>query len=116
MLFIHPMWSHESERIGKKKCTPAGYALHVLAELIGFIGLLFLLAVPVLLAYRGLTSTFHISLLWLLTVPICLGVVSEVSYQYSWYLAHRKGFHYDGERSEASWTDAGECRTYKWPG
>jgi hypothetical protein len=115
MLFIHPMWSHESQRIGKQKCTPTGYALHILAELIGFIGLLFLLAVLVLLVYRGVTGTFHISLLWLLTVPVGLGVVSEVSYQYSWYLALRKGFHFDDERSEASWTDAGERQTYKWP-
>src|SRR5438105_3219039 len=35
MLFMHPMWDSESERLGKKHCTPAGYRLHVLAENIG---------------------------------------------------------------------------------
>ena len=34
MLFIHPMWDNESQRIGKQKCTPAGYALHVIAEMV----------------------------------------------------------------------------------
>ena len=40
MLFIYPMWDNESQRIGKQKCTPKGYNLHVIAELLGFIGLL----------------------------------------------------------------------------
>lgn len=40
MLFIHPMWDNESQRIGKRKCTPAVYALHAIAEMIGFAGLL----------------------------------------------------------------------------
>jgi hypothetical protein len=32
MLFIHPMWDSETERLGKKACTPTGYALHGLAD------------------------------------------------------------------------------------
>ena len=24
MLFIHPTWDNEGQRIGKRKCTPAG--------------------------------------------------------------------------------------------
>ena len=43
MLFLHPTWDHESERLGKKRCTPTGSALHVVAEWIGFVGLLALL-------------------------------------------------------------------------
>jgi hypothetical protein len=115
MLFIHPMWDHESQRIGKQKCTPTGYALHVIAELIGFLGLLFLFAVPVILAWSWLAGTFHASLWWLFAVPFGLGIVSEVLFQYSWWLALRKGFRYDYERSEASWLEKGERRTYKYP-
>jgi hypothetical protein len=115
MLFIHPMWDHESQRIGKQKCTPAGYALHVIAELIGFLGLLLLLGVPAVLACSWLAGRFHASLGWLFAVPFGLGIVSEVLFQYSWWLALRKGFHYDYERSEASWFEAGERRTYKYP-
>gem|GEM_PF-3837790 len=25
MFFVYPMWDNESQRIGKKKCTPLGY-------------------------------------------------------------------------------------------
>ena len=90
MLFIHPMWSHESQRIGKRLCTPMGYALHVIAEGIGFLGLLFLLAVPATLGWTWFAGTFGAGLWWLFTVPFGLGIVSEVLFQYSWWLAWRK--------------------------
>jgi hypothetical protein len=48
-------------------------------------------------------------------VPFGLGIVSEVMFQYSWWLALRKGFRYDDERREASWLEAGERRKYKYP-
>jgi hypothetical protein len=115
MLFIHPMWFHESQRIGKQKCTPTGYAFHVIAELIGFIGLLLLLVAPVVLVWRGVAGTFHAADLWLLAVPFGFGVISEVLFQFSWWLARKKDFHFDYERSEASWMEAGERRTYKYP-
>lgn len=114
MLFIHPMWDNESQRIGKQKCTPAGYALHMIAELIGFAGLLILLAVLGFLAWKWLAATFRVALLWLLALPLGLGVVSEVLFQYSWWLALRRGFRYDYERREASWLEQGERRTYKY--
>ena len=113
MLFIHPMWDDESQRIGKQKCTPTGYALHVIAELIGFLGLLILPAVLGVLAWKLLAAAFRVSLLWLLALPFGLGIVSEVLFQYSWRLARRKGFRYDYERREASWLESGE-RTYKY--
>src|SRR5205814_931767 len=116
MLFIHPMWFDESQRIGKQKCTPAGYALHVIADMIGFLGLLFLFAVPAVMVWKWWTDTFDSSLFWLFAVPFGLGVVSEVLFQFSWWLALRKGFRYDYHRSEASWMEAGERRTYKYPG
>ena len=115
MLFIHPMWDHESQRIGKQQCTPTGYALHAIAELIGFMGLLMLLAVPAALAWKWFAGTFRASLFWLLVVPFGLGIASEVLFRYSWWLALRKGFRYDYARREASWMDEGERRTYKYP-
>ena len=110
------MWDHESERIGKRKCTPAGYALHVIAEMIGFLGLLFLFAVPGVLVWKWRTGTFDASLFWLFAVPFGLGVVSEVLFQFSWWLALRKGLRYDHERCVASWMEAGVRREYKYPG
>lgn len=115
MLFIHPTWDNESERLGKQKCTPTGYTLHVIAELIGFVGLLLLLATPFMLAWKWLAGTLHSSHFWLLGgVALGLGIVSEILFQFSWWLAIRKGFHYDYENREASWIEAGERRSYKY--
>lgn len=114
MLFIHPMWDHESQRIGKQKCTPAGYTLHVVAELIGFIGLLLLLATPFILARHLIAGTFRVGMLWLFAAALAVGIVSEVLFQLSWWMAIRRGFHYDYERREASWLEEGERRTYKY--
>jgi hypothetical protein len=115
-LFIHPMWDHESQRIGKQKCTPTGYALHGIGEMIGILGLLFLFVAPTILVCKWSSGTFEAALFWLLAVPFGLGVVSEILVQLSWRLALRKGFKYDYERCEASWIEAGERRTYKYPG
>ena len=114
MLFIHPMWDHESQRIGKQKCTPLGYALHGIADLLGLVGLLLLLGLGVYLAYKGITGGFHASLLWLLSIPFGAGLVSEVLYQISWAMASRRGFEYDYETREASWDENGERVTFKW--
>ena len=116
MLFIHPMWDHESQRIGKQKCTPTGYALHAIGEMIGFLGLVSLFVVPGVLVWKWWSEAFESSLFWLFALPFGLGVVSEVLVQFSWWLALRKGFKYDYERCEASWIEAGERRTYKYPG
>ena len=113
MLFIHPMWDNESQRIGKQLCTPTGYTVHVISELIGFSGLLLLLATLAVFAWKGAAGTFHLPNLWLLTLPFILGAISEALFRFSWYLALRKQFHYDYERREASWIEAGERRTYR---
>jgi hypothetical protein len=114
MVFLHPMWLHESQRIGKRKCTPIGYALHVSADIIGFAGLFLLVGVPFHLVYRWLVGTYSPSNLWLLLAPFGLGTVSEVLYHYSWWLARRKDFHFDYEHSEASWMEAGQRKVFKW--
>jgi hypothetical protein len=107
-MLIPRMWSDEVERIGKQKCTPFGYALQGVGELIGFAGLLMLLASPVYFIYRGIAGTFHWSLLWLLLVPIGVGVLDTFIVGISWRLARRKQFKYDYERRESTWYEAGE--------
>lgn len=114
MLFIHPMWNHESERIGKQKCTPIGYALHVIADLLGFVGLLLLLGVLVYLGHRGIAGGFRASMCWLLAIPFGVGVVSEVLYHVSWIIALRHGFEYDPKKCVAIWEENGRRITYKW--
>lgn len=114
MLFIYPMWDNESQRIGKQKCTPVGYKLHGLAELLGFVGLALLLVAGAYLAYRNSVGTFHPSLLWLLGVPFGIGFIGEALYWYSWRLAAKKGFRYDYETREASWNEEGRRCVYKW--
>jgi hypothetical protein len=114
MLFIHPMWDHESERIGKQKCTPIGYELHVIADLLGFVGLLLLLGVVVYLGYRGIAGGFRASMCWLLAIPFGVGVVSELLYHVSWVIALRRGFEYDPKKCIASWEENGRRITYKW--
>lgn len=114
MLFIYPMWDNEGQRIGKRKCTPMGYILHGIAELLGFIGLLLLLAVGAYLAYRRYDGTFHNSLFWFLAIPFILGLLGQGLFWYSWRLAAKKGFVYDNETREASWTEDGQRQVYKW--
>jgi hypothetical protein len=114
MLFIFPMWDNESQRIGKQKCTPTGYALHAIAELLGFVGGLSFLGVAIFLGYRGITGNFNASLLWFLAVPFGVGVIAEVLFQVSWLLATRRGFEYDYENRVASWIENDKRVTYKW--
>jgi hypothetical protein len=114
MLFIYPMWNHETERIGKQKCTPLGYWLHGFADLIGLIGLLLFLGIAVYLAYRGLSQSFHASLFRLLAIPFGVGLVGQMLFLFSWSLAYRRGFEYDYEKAEASWVENGERVSYQW--
>jgi hypothetical protein len=114
MLFFFPMWDHESQRLGKRKCTPLGYALHGIAETIGFVGLLLILGVGGYIGYTVITGSFRASLLWLLIMPLGSGVIAEAIYQISWLLAGRKGFRYDHETCQASWIEGGERVTYRW--
>lgn len=114
MLFFFPMWDNESQRLGKRRCTPLGYALHGIAEMLGFVGLLLMLGLGVYIAYSSIAGNFHASLLWLLTIPLGLGVIAEIVYQTSWLLAARKGFRYDYETRQASWIEGGTRVTYRW--
>jgi hypothetical protein len=115
MLFIHPMWDHESQRLGKYHCTPAGYALHVIADCVGLAGLLLVFIAPALLVRNWRCGTFVPNHCWSLAVPFILGLVSELLFQFSWQLALHRGFRYDHQSCEASWDEAGERRKYRYP-
>jgi hypothetical protein len=114
MLFINPMWDNESERIGKQKCTPLGYRLHVISDLIGFIGLLLLLVIAIYLGYRGFAGSFRMPLLWLLAIPFAIGIIGSALFSYSWIMARKRDFRYDPETREASWLENGQRCVYKW--
>jgi hypothetical protein len=114
MFFIHPMWDHEAERIGKRRCTPIGYVIHVIADYVGFLGLLMIFAVLYCLIHAWIYGTFKNSLFWLLLLPFGFGLISELLYRFSWALAYWKGFRFDYGRGEASWIEAGERRTYTY--
>lgn len=112
MLFVYPMWDSESERIGKRRCTPFGYALHVAAELLGVIGGIVLLVTLGGWAWKGLGGTFRVGMLWQAALPLSAGVVSAALYHFSWWMALLKGFRYDGDRREASWNEQGTRVTF----
>ena len=110
MLFIHPMWDHENQRIGKQKCTPFGYALHVIADLLGMVGLLLLIGTAVF--SEEIADACHMPRFQILAIPFGIGLVSEALYRISWVIAHRRGFEFDYESSVASWKENGVRVTY----
>lgn len=114
MLFIYPMWDHESQRIGKQKCTPLGYKLHGIAELLGFLGLFIFIIVCIYLWFRHGLGVFDKRQFWWMAIPFGIGLVAEFLYAYSWRLATRKGFHYNYDTCEASWMEDGKRLTFKW--
>ncbi|MDX6766031.1 MAG: hypothetical protein SFU85_04495 [Candidatus Methylacidiphilales bacterium] len=114
MLFIYPMWDSESERLGKQQCSPAGYAIHVTADLIGFAGLLLLVGLMVYFPATYLITSLPRPTYWIFLMPFAVGILGELLFSFSWWLARRKGFTYDGATRTASWNEDGKMRTYKW--
>lgn len=114
MLFIHPMWDSETQRVGMQRCTPAGYTVHAVGELIGFIGLLLVLATAGFLVWKALSGTFQWALLWWIALPLGLGIVSQVMVTCSWWMDDSKTFCYDAAAREASWLEKGERRTFRY--
>ena len=113
MLFFNPIWDHEVQRIGKQRCTPQGYALHGISDLIGYCAVLMLFIVPVELGRSVFVGTFHARSLWLLSVPFGFAILGSVLYRLSWALAYRRGFQYDLQTHEASWLENGQRHTCK---
>jgi hypothetical protein len=113
MLFINPMWRNEAERIGKQRCTPLGYALHGISDILGLVALLLLFGIVSYLAYRRLVGGFHASLLWFFSIPFGIAVIGSILFRISWTLAYRRGFRYDHKSGEATWLEHGKRRNYK---
>lgn len=104
-MFINPMWDNEAERIGKMRCTPVGYALHSISDLIGLVALITLFVMPAFLVYRGVVGAFHVRLMWLLLIPFAIAFLGNLVYRFSWYLAMRRGFEYNYDSRTAKWVD-----------
>lgn len=112
MFFIHPMWDSETQRIGMKKCTPSGYTLRAYGELVGGLGLLLLLLTFGFWVWQFLAGNFVSSLFWIVTIPLGLGVFSEILVWAGWRKAQKRGFQYDYRI--ASWLENGERRFYQY--
>ena len=114
MLFIHPMWDHESQRIGMQKCYPLAYDIHAIGELIGFLGLLALFVTIAGMAYLRTVGGFTDQSWWFLAVPFGIGIVSEALVLASWAMVKRRGFKYDYDKTEASWDRDGQPVVYRY--
>lgn len=113
-MFVQPMWSDEVERIGFRRCTPLGYALHGIGGVLGFIGLLSLFASLVYAAYRGIAGTFDTSLLWMPVAGLGFGVVGGSLTALARSLAKRKSYRYDYATRVSRWRKGGAERTYSY--
>ena len=114
MLFIHPMWSSETERLGKEKCSSIGYKLHVISELIGFIGLILLFSAIIWLICRAISSEHTFPSYWILLIPFAIGIISEIMFHYSWFLALRKDYEYDYESDTVQWIENNQKKSFKY--
>jgi hypothetical protein len=113
MLFIHPMWDHENQRLGMRQCYPLAYAIHAFGELIGFLGLVALLGTFGWMAYQRAIGGFTTQSWWALAFPFGIGIVSEALVQASWAMVARRGFRYDYSTMEASWDHDGKRVAYR---
>lgn len=114
-MFINPMWQDEVQRIGKQRCTPMGFRLHLLSDLIGFLALILLLAVPCYFTYTAFCGMFRVVTLWMLLLPFVVAIAGNVLHSYSWQLADARQFKYDYEKRVASWhTVSGTIETFDY--
>lgn len=111
MIFFHPMWDSENQRLGLKSCTPLGYTLIVIADLIGMLGFLALITLLAYQAYKQVIAQSPSGLLWLLLIPFGMGVLGRIIYEVGWVLAMRKQFSYDDTRT-AWWKEGDEIRSF----
>src|SRR5258707_15574371 len=105
MLFIHPMWDSENQRLGLKACTTLGYSLRSAADLLGFIGLFLLIITPFFLLYQIIAHHFLWQLCWLLGIPLAFGILGRVLFEVSWMVAAKKQFHYDCNTRTVKWIE-----------
>lgn len=112
MLFFHRMWDSEIERIGFRKCSPAGYQIRHLGELVGFIGLVWFVGALLYLLYTAVTLSFTLASLRLLLWPLALGVLSDILVLISRMAVNRKDFQYNEGERRSSWRVENRLVTY----
>ncbi|MEK6234959.1 MAG: hypothetical protein N2C14_09620 [Planctomycetales bacterium] len=114
-MFIHPMWQDEVQRIGKQRCTPTGFLLHGVSDLIGLLAIILLPAVPCYLIYTGIRGTFTWPSLWMLLLPFVAAIGGNMLHGYSWHLADVREFKYDYEKRTSTWRNrAGTIEAYTY--
>ena len=97
------MWQDEVQRIGKRRCTPVGYNLHGISDLIGFLAIILLISIPCYLVYSAFRGSFTWLLLLLLLVPFAVAIIGNILHSYSWRLAETREFKYDYEKRLSTW-------------
>jgi hypothetical protein len=111
-LFIYPMWDSENQRLGMKACSPFGYTVRSIADLIGFFGLILLFGILGVLTPRYLRHQFESGDFWLLLVPLVVGLVGRVIFEFGWGLAAKKKFEYDSQTMTVKWIEDGHERVF----
>ncbi len=112
-LFIYPMWDSENQRLGMKACTPFGYTVRCIADIIGFSGLIFLFLVTASLIRQYLLGhPFESRDLLPLLAALAVGFVGRVLLEFGWALATKKKFEYDSQTMTAKWIEQGHERVF----
>jgi hypothetical protein len=106
-LFIYPMWDSENQRLGMKACTPLGYTVRCIADLIGFSGLILLFGILGVLTLQYLCGQFESRGFWLLLFPLVVGFVGRVLFEFGWRLAAKKKYEYDSRTRTVKWIENG---------
>ena len=107
------MWDHESQRIGKQKCTPLEFKLHGIADMLGFIGLIIFIGL-ILYSIICLFSELTFPTYWLFIIPFIFAIIANLLFNCSWQLAYKKDFKYDPEKCISSWNENGQKVTYSY--
>jgi hypothetical protein len=107
-LFIYPMWDSENQRLAMRACTPLGYNVRCIADMIGFSGLIFLFLIIGFHIHRYLFGhPFESRCLLVLFFSLLVGFVGRVLFEFGWRLAARKKFEYDSQTMTVKWIEDG---------
>jgi hypothetical protein len=107
------MWDSENQRLGMKACTPLGYNVRCIADIIGFSGLIFLFGITGFLIHRyALGHPFESRRLLLFLAPLVVGFVGRVLFEFGWRLAAKKKFEYDSQTMTVKWIEDGHERVF----
>ena len=82
------------------------------AQTASTVGLIALVASPVILIYRQNVGQFSWKLLLLFFIAVAFGILGRVLFEVGWRMAGRKQFHYDYASDIAQWNDAGAIQSF----